>query len=291
MKNFKKILLLFVIGLGFLSIFGIRESGIVVDTSSRESGQKQAVEKLLAPVADREIQTPPPLKLSRQQPGSSLTEEGVVQMTNEQREIFGLPPLKVNARLQESAGQKLQDMFLHQYFAHESPSGKGVGDFMDEAGYEFILAGENLALGDFKDDQDLVQGWMESEGHRKNILNEDYREIGIAVMKGIYEGRETWIAVQHFGLPLSACPSPEEVTKEQIEGNKDAMAAIFQELTALGEEINSTRFKHGSGYLQKIDTYNGLVSQYNALISETEYLIEQYNLQVNAFNDCVSQSN
>ncbi len=291
MKNFKRILPLFIISLGFLSIFSIREAGIIPDASSPELGKKKVIEKLLAPVTDREIQTSPPLKLIRQQAESSLTEEGVVQLTNEQREISGLPPLRVNAQLQESARQKLQDMLSHQYFSHESPSGKGVGDFMDEAGYEFILAGENLALGDFKDDQDLVQGWMDSEGHRKNILNEDYQEIGVAVMKGIYEGRETWLAVQHFGLPLSACPSPDDSTKKQIEDNKDAMVVVFQELTALEEEIDNTRFKHGSGYLQKIDTYNNLVSQYNALISETEYLIGQYNLQVNAFNNCVSQPN
>ncbi len=291
MKDFKRILYLSIIGFGLLSVLSIGEVINILNVSPGELEPKQVIEKLLAPVADREIQTPTPLKLSQQQAGSLLTEEGVIQWTNRQREIFGFPPLEVNPKLQETARRKLEDMFRYQYFTHESPSGKGVGDLMDEAGYEFILAGENLALGDFKDDQDLVQGWMESEGHRKNILNDKYQEIGVAVMKGTYEGRETWIAVQHFGLPLSFCPSPDENLRKEIESNKEEISDILQTLTNLENNIQNTRFKRGSDYLQKVDTYNELASQYNSLISETEYLIEEYNLQVNSFNQCVSQSN
>jgi uncharacterized protein YkwD len=93
-------------------------------------------------------------------------------------------------------------MFENQYFAHESPTGEKVSDLAKKFGYDFLLIGENLAMGNFSSDEDLVLAWMESPGHRENILNEKYQEIGVAVKKGIFEGKEVWIAVQHFGLPF-----------------------------------------------------------------------------------------
>ena len=68
-------------------------------------------------------------------------------------------------------------------------------------------------MGNFKNDQDLVSAWLNSPGHRANILNTRFTEIGTAVLKGFYEGREVWMAVQEFGLPLSSCPNPDSKVK------------------------------------------------------------------------------
>jgi len=238
--------------------------------------------------AEKVVFAPPPLRSSLENPQSFLTKEGVIKWTNTQREQAGLPPLTENQKLDAMAKAKVDDMFKNKYFAHQSPSGTGVGDLAKTFGYDFIIIGENLALGDYKNDEDLVQAWMDSPGHRENILNNRYQEIGVSVEKGTYEGRTTWLAVQHFGLPLASCPSPDENTKSQIETNQATIDNLQKTLSALQNEIMNMERKRDSLYLQKIKEYNTLVSQYNNLVEETKSLILKYNIEVNKFNQCVT---
>jgi len=234
------------------------------------------------------ISTPPPLKTEKDSPDSYLTKVGVIQQTNVQRAKYGLPPLKENATLDVTAKKKVEDMFSNQYFAHASPNGLGVDDLAKNSGYEFIAIGENLAMGNFENDEVLVQAWMDSPGHRENILNNRYQEIGVSVIKGTFEGKTTWLAVQHFGLPLSVCPTVEESVKLKIESLQNQIKIIEESLNDLRIEINAMKPKRGSLYLQKIEQYNGLIVQYNSLIAETKVLINKYNSQVQEFNECVS---
>ena len=234
------------------------------------------------------IVTPPPLRFEPENPQSFLTQQGVIKWTNTQRENNGLLPLVENATLDKMAAAKVDDMFQNQYFAHESPTGVGAGDLAKTFGYDFIIIGENLALGDYKDDEALVQAWMASIGHRANILNNRYQEIGVAVKKGTYEGRTTWLAVQHFGLPLTACPFPDENIKSQIEINQVKIDELKKTLNVLQNEIMNMRPKKGELYNQKIEEYNNLVDQYNNLVETTKNLILNYNAQINQFNGCAA---
>ena len=217
-----------------------------------------------------------------------MTKAGVIAFTNSQREKNGLPSLKENTKLDESAELKAQDMLKNQYFAHDSPSGVTVGNLADGAGYQFIAIGENLALGNFENDEVLVENWMDSPGHRANILNNRYQEIGVMVLKGTFEGKSTWLAVQHFGLPLSVCPSPDETIKLTIEASQNKIDDIFKELEALQAEIKNMRPSRSSSYQEKINEYNEIVVQYNLLVEQTKTVINQYNSQVKLFNECIA---
>lgn len=232
------------------------------------------------------VSSPPPLIVEVRLPDSFLTHEGVLYWTNVQRVNSGLPALTESQELNSSALLKTQDMLFQQYFGHISPQGQAVGDLAKEAGYEFIAIGENLALGDFEDDQILVEGWMASLGHRENILNPQYQEIGVTVLRGQYQGRTTWLAVQHFGKPLSACPQPSEDILVQITKNQDQIEVLYFALTEFEAEIKTIRPKRGPEYNQRVQEYNNLVEQYNALIEETKVLVEEYNVQVKLFNQC-----
>jgi uncharacterized protein YkwD len=236
----------------------------------------------------KQISTPPPLRVEEGTPEAFLTRSGVIQWTNTQREKNGLPPLSENSKLNASAEIKAEDMFDDQYFSHYSSSGVGAGDLAESTGYQFIAVGENLALGNFKSDETLVQAWMDSPGHRENILNANYQEIGVSVVEGFFEGQSVWMAVQHFGRPLSSCPQVDESLPLKIEENQDKIDNLEDEIVILKLEIQSMKPKRGSSYNQKIEQYNDLVAQYNALIEETSYLIELYNSQVKLFNQCVS---
>ncbi|MBI1971646.1 MAG: hypothetical protein HYS52_02255 [Candidatus Wildermuthbacteria bacterium] len=236
------------------------------------------------------ISAPPPLRGPETPPqaASVLTKQGVLQWTNVHRFQSGLVSLLSNARLDVAASKKLQDMFARQYFAHVAPTGEGAGDLAKDAGYEFISIGENLALGNYQDDKALAQAWMDSPGHRANILKGSHREIGIAVGKGIFEEKELWLAVQIFGAPSSLCPRPDVPLQTQIEDAQLEIGGIENELSQMREEIENTRPKRGQEYNAKVDEYNALVNQYNTLVQGAKTLVETYNTQVRVFNNCVA---
>ena len=251
--------------------------------------QQWVEEKItLVKEAEKQIITSQPLIAEEENPESFLTAAGIVQWTNSQREEYGLPPLKENSKLDNSAAMKAKDMLSKQYFDHVSPSGEEVDDLAEAADYRFVVIGENLALGNFQDDEALVQGWMNSQGHRQNILNEKYQEIGTAVLQGEFEGKITWLAVQHFALPLSACPQPSEQILAEIKANQSQLKEMEGDLKELELEIKRTRPRWGANYNEKVENYNNLVSQYNDLLSLTQALISQYNNQVTLFNECVA---
>ncbi len=240
---------------------------------------------------EKTVVTPGPLRVAlpiATTPSSDLTVRGVLEYTNGARSLNGgLPALIGNEALDRNAQIKLDDMFAKQYFEHISPSDVGPGDLAKIVGYAYVIVGENLALGDFGSDEKLVTAWMNSPGHRANILNRYYQEIGVAVGKGMYEGRETWLAVQSFGMPLSACPSIDAVIKMQIDNNNMQVVSLRAQLDAKKAQIDSTS-ANDSNYNIYVAEFNVLVPEYNNLVELNKALILTYNAQVQAYNNCIN---
>jgi len=241
--------------------------------------------------AQRKVYTPDPLVVEEEAPDSFLTNRGVVEATNTERQSNGLPSLQQSSKLTQSARTKAEDMIANQYFQHTSPAGKGIADLALEVGYDYIAIGENLALGGFKNNQSLIDAWMASPGHRANILNPSFTEIGVFVIKANYKGRNTWFAVQHFGVPSSVCSKPNQNIKSQIQNNQVELDSLEEEMNSLKAQIRSIRPKRGKQYVEKVEQYNNLVVEYNKLANQTEQLINQYNSQVKEFNDCLQLYN
>lgn len=133
---------------------------------------------------------------------SNITSTQVVSQTNKERAKLGLEPLQLNSTLSQAALAKGQDMFNDQYWAHTAPDGTEPWYFMKSSGYNYIVAGENLAR-DFAETNSMVSAWMASPTHRANIVNPRYHEIGIAVIDGVLEGYETTLVVQMFGTRVN----------------------------------------------------------------------------------------
>jgi uncharacterized protein YkwD len=129
---------------------------------------------------------------------TNLYTEKVTLKVNEVRQGDGLPSLVVNQNLKNAAQAKAEDMATLGYFSHTGPEGQTPWQFMEGAGYDFSYAGENLAV-DFFDANAVTEAWMQSDGHRENILNVDFTETGIGVASGMYNGREVLFFVQMFG--------------------------------------------------------------------------------------------
>lgn len=132
---------------------------------------------------------------------SAISQQDVIRLTNIEREKNGLGPVTEDPRLNAAALAKAQNMFEENYWAHYSPSGKDPWLFINGAGYKFSYAGENLAKSFYKSD-DVVAAWMASKTHRENILNNHYKNIGIAVLEGTLNGEKTTLVVQEFGAPV-----------------------------------------------------------------------------------------
>ncbi|MGW2598795.1 CAP domain-containing protein [Streptomyces klenkii] len=104
----------------------------------------------------------------------------VVDMVNAERAKAGCSPLTVNAKLQAAAQGHSDDMAARDYYAHTSPEGKSPGDRMTAAGYRWSTYGENIFKSP-KDARTAMDGWMKSPGHRANILNCSFKEIGVGI--------------------------------------------------------------------------------------------------------------
>lgn len=138
---------------------------------------------------------------------AEVISSALIQLTNEERQIAGLEPLKENQVLSQAAMQKAQDMISKDYFSHTSPQGLTPWHWFKKSGYSYLSAGENLAIG-FIDSEEVAKAWENSPSHRDNLLSPYYKEIGIAVVKGDFLGKETTLVVQFFATPKAKLQAP-----------------------------------------------------------------------------------
>ena len=106
----------------------------------------------------------------------------VVRLINEIRAQNGLGQLSVNTELSRVARIKSQDMHDKRYFSHTSPTYGSPFDMMTAFGIRYRTAGENIAMG-YRTPQSVVDGWMNSPGHRANILNANFTQIGMGYVE------------------------------------------------------------------------------------------------------------
>ena len=131
--------------------------------------------------------------------GTNAQEQRVLELTNAARRQNGCGPLSLDSSLVEAAGRHASDMVRRHYFDHTNPDGKSAFDRMHAAGFSGGTMGENIAAG-YDSPENVVAGWMKSEGHRANILNCSYNKIGIGYDPGRIKsewGNGSW--VQDFG--------------------------------------------------------------------------------------------
>ena len=119
-------------------------------------------------------------------------ENRVIELTNQERRKRGLSPLRHNNKLAAAAQKYSRHMATHNFLSHRGKDGSTVGDRIKAQGYRFSTWAENIAKG-HRTPEDVVRGWMNSSGHRRNILNPRLREIGV----GYYN--RYWTQV--FGTP------------------------------------------------------------------------------------------
>lgn len=218
---------------------------------------------------------------------ANLRADEVVTLTNRERAKQKRTSLVVNDRLQAMAEAKAADILAQQYFEHKSPDGRTVTDLAKEAGYEYVLVGENLALGNFASSAALVKGWMNSPGHRANILQKKFTEIGVATVTGTYKGREVWVSVQEFGRPRAACPTVSANEREEIKNREVEIGLLDAQLRGLRQLVSEATT--GADYNEAVAKYNAQVIVYNEAAKSLRAKVATFNGQVNAYNNCLNR--
>lgn len=221
---------------------------------------------------------------------ADLTKTGLFELTNSTRKQLGLGPLNENQILNTAAYLKAKDMIEKGYFAHYSPEGTAPWYWLEISGYGYKTAGENLAIG-FLESEQVHSAWMNSPSHKKNILNPNFQEMGIAVLKDNFQGKETTLVVQFFGTPKTIFPeipkketvpppavTSEEVKKEKIEEEGVEIVEREEEkpetLVSLEEEKEEVIFPATVKEIKKtpaVILFQFMMSDYYNLIQKTIY--------------------
>ncbi|WP_053217999.1 CAP domain-containing protein [Virgibacillus senegalensis] len=166
-----------------------------------QTNEQPADKKEEAPSKEQAEQAPAPQENNNQttaeeskqeQPekaGQELNEfeQQVVELTNQERAKQGLDPLEIDTELSKVAREKSADMAENGYFDHNSPTYGSPFDMMKQFGISYKTAGENIAKGQ-RTPEEVVNAWMNSDGHRKNILNGNFTHIGV----GYVENGNVW---------------------------------------------------------------------------------------------------
>ena len=168
-----------------------------IETSSQEQTETETSERLMA---NRNLMS----RLGFSNRGRDrYFIDRVVELTNKERAKYGLQPVKLNLVLNEVALHHSQDMAMQDFFDHIALDGSEPWDRMTRAGYQYSVAAENIAAG-FLTPEKVVEAWMESPGHRANILAPDVEEIGVGYYylpsdRGSVNYKHYWTQV--FGTP------------------------------------------------------------------------------------------
>lgn len=170
---------------------------------------------------------------------AAFTKDEVILQTNDLRLASGLGTLKENLILDLAASQKLQDMISGQYFAHTSPSGISPWHWIEVNKYNFLSAGENLAIG-FWSAEDTVKAWGNSPSHRENLLNSNFKEIGVAVAPARIQNTSGFLVVQLFGTPMVTVAKPITRAAVPITGQNRPQTPVKQNVQTGSQNLQPT---------------------------------------------------
>jgi len=167
---------------------------------------------------------------------TSLTPQQVVMATNDVRQAQGLTLLAEDSALSRAAQARARDMAQRNYFSHRDPEGEYVWPSVRKQGYAFTRVAENIAV-NYESADAVLKGWLDSSGHRANIMDDRFRDIGVGVAEGVYKGDSAYYVVQIFGTEnrqLSQVAAASDVM-----GREERIASLLAEIRRLQALLNT----------------------------------------------------
>lgn len=177
---------------GLLALVPVSQAAAAPDVISAPSVALQGAGRIGNATSTEPAPTPPSVAVSAQM-------QRVLDLVNVERTSRGLVPLRFSAELNEASLVHTQAQAAAGSIYHTHPStGEGPGDRISRTGYRFSTWGENVAAG-YQTPEAVMQGWMTSEGHCKNILNPAFTELGVGYVTGGVRYNHFW--TQSFARP------------------------------------------------------------------------------------------
>jgi len=165
---------------------------------------------------------------------TNFTASEIISITNVARTGQGIKPLHPNPQLMRAAEAKAQAMLSANSWGHNTPN-ETPWVFIDESGYIYMYAGENLAK-DFDSPEKVVEAWLNSPSHRQNLLNQNFTETGVAVVEAAYQNRpKTTLVVQY--LAKAYVPGEDRIDEQHLE--------VTQMISGLTNNIRPLHFLIG----------------------------------------------
>lgn len=178
---------------------------------------------------------------------TNVNSSDLLQNTNKQRAANSKASLKLNSQLSAAAQAKAQDMVARDYWSHNTPDGSPPWAFIMNYGYQYQKAGENLAHG-FDSSSETVIGWMNSQTHRQNLLDDSYTEVGFGIANSpdFTHGGPSTVIVAMYGRPLSEAPIVSlGSSNAEIESYNTAQASPKE---PSAQEVNRVDLLTGTNY-------------------------------------------
>ena len=171
---------------------------------------------------------------------TNISVQGLLDDTNTQRTTSGLSRLHLNTALNQAAQAKAADMAANNYWAHTSPTGKTPWTFIAAANYSYDTAGENLAYG-FSTSSETISGWMNSPGHRANILNATYVDVGFGILnvENYQDNGNQTIVVAMYASPYKEAVATQNAPPTSTSTSTNEQSSASQE-SAGGQSEQTT---------------------------------------------------
>jgi hypothetical protein len=183
-----------------------------------------------------------------------INKDSIINLSNQERLKNDCEPLTENKLLTQAAYEKGRAILDKQLFQHEIDDNK-FSYWIKKAGYDYYFVGENLAI-DFITAEGVVRAWMGSPSHKENIINESYSEIGVAVLDGFFNGKNTILVVQIFGSPANEHFAPatseeprSDYPKNTVSSSNTQMPAGMEGSLFHSQAIKMENSMHYLGYL------------------------------------------
>lgn len=180
----------------------------------------------------------------------------ILVLTNKLRQNKKLAVLSEMDKLNLSAQNKAEDMANNNYFAH-SIDDKSLSTWLQGAGYKYEVAGENLAVG-FSSAEDILTAWEKSPTHYANLIDPDFKDLGIGLAGGVYKDQPTVFIVQHFATPVAVV---KEEPAKKIIVKKSSVAEIKVEKDLIPEPSAQEPQLVLGGKIKNEESQNPIVSQ------------------------------
>jgi|GEM_PF-2003985 hypothetical protein len=191
-----------------------------------------------------------------------VNQENVVNLVNNSRKEKNIPSLTINPTLNKVATAKAKHMITYHYFSHYSPDGISPWHWFEKEKYDYKYAGENLAI-NYNTAESQQNAWMQSITHRKNILNPNYTETGVATAVGYIDKKPAFVTVQIFGTPQ----------KELITNSYQKRGELTSKSTVLAPHVLGKEFQPSLPYHYLTSSKSSVKKEVNPGLSFTENIL------------------